>query len=100
MPLIDETKRCELCGKARKLVTHHVMRGPWRTCSTGKRFANLMLCKHCHDTRIHGNELWPEARQLACLRRVRPDDLDLAAYNAMKGYGPNRITTEDLNKWE
>jgi len=106
--LIATIGQCELCGKDPsrvrhdyKLVVHHIMRGPLRKKSTGKRFANLVLCKNCHDNVIHGNSrgYWAENRQLALLRRRRPEDLDLKAYNKMKGYGPDRITEEDLDKW-
>ncbi len=76
------------------------MRGPLRQKSTGKRFASLVLCYPCHMQRVHGNEDWPEARQLAVLKRSRPEDLDLPAYNKLKGYGPQRITESDLNKWQ
>lgn len=109
MTLLDEVHHCELCGYDRgktefgqvqwALHEHHIMRGPWRLCSTGKRFANLVLCYSCHIERIHGNEHWPESRQLALLRSRRPADSDLKAYNELKGYGPDRITVKDLDKW-
>jgi len=107
MSLIDEVEHCELCGhdptRVRhdyKLVIHHIMRGALRKKSTGKRFANLVLCKNCHDTCIHGKTEWRQARQLALLRRSRPGDYDLAAYNELKGYGADRITESDVDKEE
>lgn len=105
--MAEDSGQCELCrydptrerhGLA--LVRHHIMRGPLRQKSTGKRFATLILCRKCHMERIHGNENWPEARQLALLKRVRPGDYDLSAYNAIKGYGPERIAEADIAKWE
>lgn len=110
MSLLEDINHCELCGHdhARPnsgqvlwaLHEHHIMRGPDRKKSTGKRFATLVLCFRCHMERIHGNESWPEARQLALLKRSRPEDHNLKAYNELKGYGPNRITESDLAQWE
>ena len=97
--LIDEIFQCELCGRPHKLVVHHIMRGPLRKKSTGKRFANLVLCRTCHDTRMHGNEHWPETRQLAVLKLSRPEDYSLYQYNLLKNpNAPNRITEADVSE--
>lgn len=99
-----EIKRCELCGRERSgwgFSVHEIARGPNRLKALDKRYAVLVLCEGCHNRRIHnGVEKWPEARQLAMLKRSRPDDLDLPAYNKLVGYGPERITMEDLEQWE
>ena len=97
-----EVGHCELCGHdphwvrpgsiAWALHTHEIARGPNRQKALDKRFALLVLCYRCHMERIHGNEEWPESRQLAVLKRSRPSDYDLAAYNTLVGRGPNRIT--------
>jgi hypothetical protein len=36
--------------------------------------------------------------QLAVLKKRRPADYDLAAYNRLIGLGPNRITEEDVSR--
>jgi len=106
--LIMEVRCCELCGHdpgrpgsgriSWALLPHEIARGPSRQAALDKRFAILVLCYLCHVDRIHGNEDWPEARQLAVVKRSRPQDFDLAAYNKLKGYGPNRITEEDVDQ--
>ena len=57
-----------------------------------------MLCSACHED-VDDTREWPEARQLAVLMESRPGHMDLAAYNVLKGYGPNRITTDDIDEW-
>jgi hypothetical protein len=104
--LIAEVGRCEICGHDPQrqlcgsvqwdLCVHEIARGAHRQKALDKRYAVLVLCWACHTMRIHGTEHWPEARQLAVLKRSRPDDYDLAAYNALIGYGQNRITEDDV----
>lgn len=100
--LVREVGRCELCDDPRRrkrkgdLCVHEIARGCHRSKALDKRFAVLVLCPRCHMQRIHGNETWPETRQLAILRKSRPCDYDLAAYNELVGYGPNRITEEEV----
>ena len=108
--LAAEVGRCELCGhnpsRVRKggvrwaLCVHEIARGIHRQKALDKRYAVLILCWHCHMERIHnGPEKWPEAKQLAVLKRGRPDDYSLKAYNALVGYGPNRIAEEDVEQY-
>ena len=113
-PFRDELKRevgrCELCGynpasmrygePLREMNQHEIPRGPFRDRARDKRYAVLWLCESCHMLRIHGNDDWPQARQLAALLKSRPHDHNLAAYNALIGWGPNRITEDDVNEWE
>ncbi len=99
--LLFEIGVCELCGSRSFPHLHEIARGQARLRALDKRFALLLLCHSCHMERIHnGPEKWPEARQLALLKRNRPKDLDLEAYNKLVGYGPKRITMEDLEKSE
>jgi len=101
--LLNEVGCCELCHSARKrpnpnwLHLHEIARGSIRQLAMDKRFAVLVLCCDCHINRIHSNEYWPEARQLAVLKRSRPADYDLIAYNELVGYGPDRITEADVD---
>ncbi len=107
-----EVGHCEICGHdpervepgqiAWALHEHHIARGLHRQKAQGKRFAVLVLCYVCHIARIHGkvrmpNEDWPEARQLAALKWSRPQDYDLEAYNRLIGWGPDRITEEEVD---
>ena len=111
MSLVAEVGHCELCGHDPSRVRpgsvkwalheHHIARGIHRGKAKGKRFASLALCFRCHMHRIHGGkEQWPEARQLAVLKRARPADYDLTAYNQLIGYGPERLSEEDVGEWE
>lgn len=106
-----DVKTCELCGYdperahwnreqiAWSLHEHHIARGVHRSKAKCKRFAVLFLCFRCHMYRIHGNEDWPESRQLAVLLKSRPHDHNLAAYNELIGWGPGRISEDDVRKW-
>ena len=96
--------QCEVCGVKPKhnqwlLDVHEIARGPNRLKALDKPYAVLVLCRWCHMDRIHGNETWPEARQLWYLRKSRPSDFDLVSYNKLIGYGPDRITVEDVDQW-
>ena len=104
--LFDELGTCEICGHdptrtnagllSGEMELHHIARGIHREKASVERCAVLLLCWACHHLRVHGNEDWPEARQLAALGRSRPGDHDLAAYNALVGWGLNRITEEEV----
>lgn len=101
--LVKEVGYCEVCAPkwtSWPLCCHEIARGTSRLLALDKRFAILVVCKHCHDVRIHGNEDWPEARQLAALKRSRLNDFDLKKYNRLKGRGENRITIEDVKEYE
>jgi hypothetical protein len=101
--------QCELCGHSPnrastgslswRLDLHEISRGVNRQKSLDKPYALLLVCYPCHMLRIHGNEDWPEARQLAALKRSRPQDHDLAAYNLLIGRGPKRITEDEVAVW-
>ena len=65
-----------------------------------KPYAILVLCWGCNGEAVEDRAAWPEARQLALLQRLAPADYDLAAYNALVGRGPNRITQEDVDQWK
>ena len=105
--LIEEVGHCELCGHGPSghhrgeyimwaMELHHLIRG----LRPNERYAVLLLCWSCHHLRIHGNEDWPDARQLAALKASRPRDDNLAEYNKLKGRGPKRITEQDVDDWE
>ncbi len=108
--LFEEVERCEICGHdptrassgflAWRMVAHHIARGIHREKARVKRCAVLLVCWRCHTERVHGNEDWPQSRQLAVLKKSRPEDYDLAAFNALIGWGKNRITEEDVIKQE
>lgn len=83
-----------------RLCCHEIACGPHRQKALDKPFALLVLCWGCNEYAVTAKREWPEARQLAVLRARRPKDYDLPAYNALVGYGPDRITEEDVGKWE
>ena len=99
----EEVGRCEMCRaypRGLGLSVHEICRGAHRLKALDKRYAILVLCIACHRQIHNGREPWPEARQLALLKRSRPDDLDLPAYNKLVGYGPNRLTALDVEDAE
>lgn len=83
--LIREIGRCENCGRyAASIAPHEISRGNARAASLMNRATILVLCNaprgarpSCHDE-VGG---WPRARQLALLKRVRPNDYSLAEYH-------------------
>lgn len=98
--------RCEMCGHdptnpkagaiAWQLDCHEIANGPHRQKALDKPFALLVLCWWCNSEEATDKTKWPEARQLAALKRSRPQDYNLAAYNALVGHGPNRITEDEV----
>lgn len=107
--LMDKVGRCEICGHdparvgwggvAWRMDLHEIARGCHRAMARGKRFSSLLVCYPCHEDLGSAVE-WPESRQLAALRRSRPADYDLAAYIALVGRGPVRITEEEVDAWQ
>lgn len=108
--LLREVGQCEICGTSPKrqrigipelsqLCCHEIACGPLRHKALGCRFALLVLCWGC-NTRVMRKATWPEARQLAVLRRSRPGDYDLAAYNRLVNENaPERITDYEVSQW-
>jgi hypothetical protein len=109
--LIAQARRCMICGhspshpsrsrppRCSLLCCHEIANGPFRQKALDKPYAILVLCAWCNGYEVEDKAKWPEARQLALLRRMSPENYDLAAYNELIGRGPNRITEEDVNKW-
>ena len=95
--LIVEVGRCELCRQRFGLEVHEICRGPHREKALDQRCALLVVCRRCHSERLSSRAEWPESRQLAALKRSRPGDYDLEAYNALVGRGPDRITEEEVS---
>lgn len=107
--MIAAAGRCEICGRSparphrgkprelSSLCCHEIACGPHRQKALDKPFAMLVLCWWCNGHVVTDKKTWPEARQLGVLRARRPNDYDLAAYNALVGYGPDRITEDDVN---
>ena len=107
--LIREVGRCEICGycpafrqllgwELYSLVVHEIARGPNREKAQDKGYATLVVCGACHEDKVSSKKEWPESRQLAALKRSRPQDYDLAAYNKLVGRGPDRITEEEVDQ--
>ena len=102
-PILDGLKIdvgcCEICGSVkRRLEAHEICRGSHRSKARGKLFATLIVCITCHRD-LDDTRAWPHARQLGLLKRSRPHDFDLAAFNALVGCGKNRITEEEVETW-
>lgn len=106
--LVSELGRCELCGHspgrtkpgnvAWKLVVHEISRGKDRLKAVDQRFAVLVLCWTCHE-RIHSESGWPMDRQLAVLKRSRPQDMDLPAFCRLIRRADGAITESDVDQF-
>ena len=87
---------CEYCGRqtpANELAPHEIAGGPDRPKALDKAFAMLGLCQlNCHD--IVQQE--SKARQLARLYLSRPQDLDVVAFNRLRGKADGAITLEEV----
>ena len=104
-----EVGHCEICGHdptrvkygqiAWVIHIHEISRGALRLKSLDKRFAILAVCWRCHEELGNRTE-WPDARQLAVLRRSRPEDFSLEKFNQLVGRGANRITEEDVEAYD
>jgi hypothetical protein len=107
--LVATVGHCELCfhdpkrvrpgSVAWALSVHEIARGCHRMKALDKPYACLVVCYLCHSTRLDSRAEWPEARQLAMLRRSRPSDYSLEDYNALIGRGPNRITEDEVESY-
>jgi hypothetical protein len=108
--LLQRVGHCEICGHDPKRVrsgviawalhVHEICRGSAnRHKAMDKPFATLVVCFLCHDGTIASKAEWPEARQLAALKRSRPADYDLGSYNALVGAGPKWVSMDEVAKW-
>jgi len=110
--LIKAQGRCEICGHRPKapwpefpplastLCCHEIACGKNRLKALDKPYAILVLCWLCNAYFVTDKKRWPEARQLAVLKKQRPRDYDLVAYNALVNpKAPNRITQEEVDQW-
>lgn len=110
--LIDQVGKCEICGASPRhrrrgvpreldqLCCHEIANGPLRAKAIDKPFAILVLCWYCNGHVVTNKAAWPEPRQLSVLRRSRPADYDLLAYNQLVNErAPNRITEADVDSY-
>lgn len=80
------------------LCCHEIARGPLRQKALDKPYAILVVCAWCNEYQLHNRRTWPEARQLAVLKRRAPEDFDLEAYNRLvNDRAPLRITMEEVD---
>ena len=78
---------------------HEIANGTNREKALDKPYAILVLCWWCNSEEVENKAKWPEARQLALLQRQSPVCYDLVKYNSLVGYGPERITQDDVDYW-
>lgn len=79
---------------------HEIANGPDRHKALDKEYALLVLCWYCNGHVVTAKAAWPQARQLAFLRRSRPLDFDLEAFNRLVNpNAPGRITLDDVNSF-
>jgi len=110
---MERVKKCEVCGhsptkpwagKPRELsalCVHEIARGPLRQKALDKPYACLVACWWCNQYVLHDRKGCPEAQQLAMLRKSRPEDYDLAAYNLLVNErAPDRITQDEVDSYQ
>ena len=98
--MLDEVLLCEVCNRSTTTEVHEIARGNAnRMKAQDKRYAILVVCWACHRNRLSSRAEWPEARQLAALRRSRPGDYDIRAFNTLVGCGSERVTEDDVDQW-
>jgi len=106
--LVAEVGHCEMCGHdprktrpgmiAWELCCHEIANGANRQKCLDKRFGLLVLCWPCNSEEATNKAIWPEARQLALLKRSRPKDYNLPMY--MREFHPRApfaITEEEVD---
>lgn len=103
--------KCDICGhsprhpwrtkprECSQLCVHEIACGPHRLKAIDQPCATLVLCWWCNGEVVTDKSAWPEARQLALLRRRAPQCYDLVAYNALVGRGSRRITEDDVDQY-
>jgi hypothetical protein len=96
MDLCAEVGRCEVCGRRRamnNLCVHELARGTSRSAALDKRYAVLVVCPlECHE-RVQSETL---TKQLSRLWLNRASDLDLVAFNRLRGRADTAIVFADL----
>jgi len=107
--LIREVGHCEIHGNdptpaplgsiVWRLSCHEILNGPLRQACLDKRHSLLVVCWFCNSEVLTDKSAWPEARQLAALRKSRPADYNLRAHNTLVGRGPRRITESEVDAW-
>lgn len=110
--LLARNDRCWICGhgprnpwrrkprECSELSVHEIARGPHRERALGRPEALLVTCWWCNSQKLTDRRKWPEARQLAALKRHSPKAYDLEAYNRLvRPRAPNRITEEEVDRY-
>jgi hypothetical protein len=97
LAFVTELSRCEYCGMPKppnELAPHEIASGTAdRQKALDKRFAMLAVCQlRCHER----TQLLSKTKQLALLWISRPEDLDVLAFNALRGRGPRAITVDEV----
>ncbi|HDY64795.1 MAG TPA: hypothetical protein ENH84_01005 [Phycisphaerae bacterium] len=83
-----------------QLCCHEIACGTHRQKALDKPYALLVLCWWCNGYVVTDKGAWPEARQLALLKRRSPEDYDLVAYNLLVNpRAPNRITEKEVDAY-
>jgi len=90
-------------GKPRELsqlCCHEIACGSHRQKALDQPCAILVLCWYCNGFVVTDKKAWPEARQLATLKRKSQDNYDLEAYNRLVNpNAPRRITQGEVDEW-
>ena len=96
--LLNDHRSCMICGSMYELACHEIAGGPLRQTFLDKPFGILILCARCNCHTVTDRAVWPQARQLALLKFLRPGWYDLEAFNwTVNPRAPNRITQDEVD---
>ncbi len=93
--------RCEWCGiVCGELDPHEIASGPLRQAALDKPYAVILLGRACHNLLHRMAKDDSQRAALAILKRSRPEDFDLTAFNKLVNpNAPHRITTSEIYFW-
>ena len=110
---INNAGKCWICGHSPRnphrdkplscsqLCCHEICGGPHRQNLLDKPHSLLVLCWYCNGEEVEDRDKWPEARQLAVLKKNNPHVYDLGAHNMIVNpNAPNRVTQEEVDQYE
>ena len=94
-----EGKRLHAAGGLHRLCCHEIANGSDRQKAVGEPSCLLVLCWWCNQNEVTDKSAWPQSRQLWLLRERAPERFDLSRFNEVVGFGPDRITLEEVDAW-
>ena len=115
LALIELVGKCECCGhgpdnpwpdlgyQMSVLCCHEILNAGLRQKTLDEPCTLLVACYFCNQHELHNRTKWPRERQLAALKRSRPDGefgYNLARFLELRNpNAPLAITKEEVDRW-